>query len=144
MRLRPGARQRRSAAAELPLRRPRQRMPAAGVRYEPRLAAGPARRRRRARHPGRAAGAGGRLMLRDLEDLRPHEALTPRPTNSVVVRRPARMLLPSTIMFHGLVHLVHRSLEPPLDRRLWIGNADGELPLVLVAHDASSARICFA
>src|SRR6267378_1409924 len=86
MRLRPGARQRRSAAAELPVRRPRRRVPAAGVQYEPRLAAGAARRRRRPRHPGRAAGAGGRLMLRDLEDLRPHEALTPRPTNSVVSR----------------------------------------------------------
>ena len=85
-------------------------------------------------------------MLRGTEDL---EALTlvpssPLSSQSIVVRRPARMLFASLVLFRRLVHLVRRSLEPPLHRRLRIGDADSELPLVLAAHDAMRARICFA
>src|SRR5436309_9458363 len=154
MRIRSRTRQRRGAAPELPVRRTRQRVPAAGLRDAPRLVARPARGGRRARHPGRAAAPGGRVMLRGPEDPGPRETLTPSPLptspsrlprppvrDSVVVRRPARMLLPPAILFHGLVHLVRRRLEPPLHRRLRFGDADGEHPLVLADSDATRTRI---
>src|SRR2546427_12694851 len=112
--LRARPRQRRGAAPELPVRRPRQRVPAAGLRAEP----GPAARRaggcRDTRHAGRAPAPGGRVMLRGIET---PEALTlappprPLPSQSVVVRQSARMLLPSAILFRRLVHLVRRRLE---------------------------------
>ena len=147
VRVRSRTRRRRGAAPELPVRRPRQRVPATGLWDEPRPAARPARGRRPARDAGRAAAPGRRLMLRGTENL---QALTPlvpsRPlsSQSIVVRRPPRMLFPSPILFRRLVHLVGRSLEPPLHRRLRIGDADGEPPFVLGAHDSRSARICFA
>src|SRR5436309_10133428 len=101
MRLRARPRQRRGAAPELPVRRPRQRVPAAGLRDEP----GPAARRgggcRDTRHAGRAPAPGGRVMLRGTET---PEALTlaplvPLPSQSVVFRQSIRMLLPSAILF---------------------------------------------
>src|SRR2546426_8757652 len=87
MRLRARPRQRRGAAPELPVRRPRQRVPPAGLRDEP----GPAARRaggcRDTRHAGRAPAPGGRVMLRGIET---PEALTLalRPPPLSVSRRP--------------------------------------------------------
>src|SRR5205809_289560 len=76
MRLRARPRQRRGAAPELPVRRPRQRVPAAGLRDEP----GPVARRaggcRDTRHAGRAPAPGGRVMLRGTQT---PEALTLAP-----------------------------------------------------------------
>src|SRR5439155_15526333 len=86
MRLRARPRQRRGAAPELPVRRPRQRVPAAGLRDEP----GPAARRaggcRGTRHAGRAPAPGGRVMLRGTqtpEALTLAPPLVPLPSQSV-------------------------------------------------------------
>src|SRR2546428_13848006 len=127
MRIRSRTRQRRGAAPELPVRRTRQRVPAAGLRDEPRLVARPARGGRRARHPGRASAPGGRAMLRGPEDLGPRETLPPPPhptspsplppppaPHSVALRRPARILLPPALLFPGLWPLFPRLLERPL------------------------------
>src|SRR5437667_9671971 len=119
MRLRARPRQRRGAAPELPVRRPRQRVPAAGLRDEP----GPAARRaggcRDTRHAGRAPAPGGRVMLRGTqtpEALTLAPPLVPLPSQSVVLRQSVRMLLPSAILFRCIVHIVRRRLTPPLHR----------------------------